>query len=146
MSTIGLGSSTLSGGGAARLTTFRTAAESLSSAVAPADRQAPARAPEEFDFRHMSSEKLDRSMSAIVAAGHLSPDQQIMLGVGFVYNRLTAVGSYSPDKAGESQDILAGLSSFIDGDLSRGDQQGAAGLSQLLSVLTNLQAGHDSET
>ena len=79
-------------------------------------------------------------MSDIVAAAHLTIDEQIQLGVGFMRNDLTKVDPHSPDTSSQPQDILEGLNGFIAGDLSRGDIQGATSLTKLLTDLGNVQS------
>lgn len=95
-----------------------------------------------FDARHMSWAQLQTSMPDIIAAAHLDIDEQIALGVGFARNPLTKVDPGAPDSSSEPQDLLAGLNSFIAGDLSRGDHQGAAALTRLLSDISRLQIYH----
>ena len=101
------------------------------------DDQSPQTA--KFDFRHMSSDELLSAMPQIVSAAHLTPEEQIDLHGGFVRDALNKVNPDSPDTSSQDQDILAGLLVYRDGDLSRGDTEGATSFSKLWSELSAMQ-------
>ncbi len=94
---------------------------------------------EKFDFRHMSSDRLQTALPQIINEAHLTIEEQLELGGGFIRNALTKVDPNGPDVSAQDQNILAGLQIYRTGDLSRGDTAGAASFEKIFSELSALQ-------